>query len=165
MCRLEISFYHHLKITDKRDRFSNMDFKLALLSSVVLSAVQTTAQTDFNATSDDLDQVILKGFGDLNENLTGLEKGVNDLRSGITAKTPADAITINTALDFALSNLYKLAIFVRGDYDHRKADAAGKKKLMDTIMIPFQAVKQQSEDAFKHLSDAHAQVSVSHAHS
>ena len=139
-----------------------MDFKWALLSHMVLPAVQVTTETDPRATPDAADQAISKSFGDLNTTLTVMEKSVDDLRSGVVARIPADAIAINTALDLALANLYKLAIFVRGDYDHKKVDTAGKRKLVDTIMIPFQVVKQQSEDAFKHLSDAHARVSIPH---
>lgn len=140
-----------------------MDFNFALLSQVVLSTIQAVTLTASNTTVDAGDQAILRSFGDLNTNLAGLEKNVSDLRSSVAAKTPADATAINTALDLALANLYKLAIFVRGDYDHRKADAAEKKKLIDTLMTTFQAVKQQSEDAFKFLSNAHARVSVPHA--
>ena len=69
-------------------------------------------------------------------------------------------------MDIAFANLYKLAVFVRGDYDQRDVADDEKTKLLNLVLSSFRDVQTKSESAFTDLSRIHEKVSaVSDGHS
>lgn len=106
------------------------------------------------------DQETDKTVQELNAKTDSLKQQVNVLENSLQASAPNAAAAINSSLDLALANLYKLAVFVRGNYDDRSVDEAQKKNLLDLVMSSFQDVQTKTEAALTILSKTHEQVNL-----
>ena len=73
----------------------------------------------------------------------------------ITADCARDSIN---KLDIAMLKLYKVAIFVRGDYDGRDEDKEQRNSLLQAAVQAFQDVEDCSEAGLKKISELHAEV-------
>lgn len=62
-------------------------------------------------------------------------------------------------LELALAQVYKLAVFIRGDYDGREDDEAQKSAIFAQCTQAFQDCQSAAEGGLKQLSDIHVQVS------
>jgi len=62
-------------------------------------------------------------------------------------------------LELALAQVYKLAVYIRGDYDDRKDDETQKSTIFAQCTQAFRDCQGAAEGGLKQLSDIHVQVS------
>lgn len=62
-------------------------------------------------------------------------------------------------LELALAQVYKLAVYIRGDYDGREDDEAQKSAIFTQCTQAFQDCQSAAEGGLKQLSGIHVQVS------
>lgn len=106
------------------------------------------------------DQGVTNKVNKLNTEVEALKQQVGTLENSLQASAPNAAAAINSFLDLALANLYKLAVFVRGNFDERQVDESEKKILLDLVMSSFQDVQNKSEAALTILSQIHEKASL-----
>lgn len=82
------------------------------------------------------------------------------LTNEMDTSTPQNAFGTVGALNLAMTVIYKLAVFIRGDYDTRTKDLEHKKSLLAQTVEAFLIVKESAEKGFWDLSAMHVQVSV-----
>lgn len=72
-----------------------------------------------------------------------------------TSKNAGDTII---ALELALTKVYKLAVFIRGDFDSREEDDIQQRVIFAQNTEGFQALNAVAETALKQFADIHMRV-------
>ena len=94
--------------------------------------------------------------GDLQQYKTQLDT-LDALVKSTTSKNAGDTIT---ALELALTKVYKLAVVIRGDYDSREEEDVQKSVIFAQNTEGFRAFNSAAETALKQLAEIHMSVSV-----
>jgi hypothetical protein len=80
-------------------------------------------------------------------------------------ETSLDPITVECArqtidkLEIAMTKIYKVAVFIRGDYDGREPDKDQRDALLKQAVDAFQEVEDCAELGLKKIADLHSEVS------
>lgn len=119
-------------------------------------------------TAEDLSPIALQSFGGpVPSSLQALQQQLEQFRQQLTT---SDALLKTTGpknyenaiqlLELALTKVYKIAVFVRGDYDARGADEATKKTLFVQSVQAFGSCEKAAAFGLSQLSGIQTQVRV-----
>lgn len=83
-------------------------------------------------------------------------KGMSTSLDPIASQCGRDTVT---KLEIAMMKLYKLAVFIRGDYDNREPDNAQQDALLEQAVAGFKAVEESVQSGLEKICQLQAQVS------
>ena len=100
----------------------------------------------------------------LNLRVEEIMRQTTDLDNQIKSTAPKKAADTITALEYALTKVYKLAVFIRGDYDSRDedVDAEFRKTIFAQATGAFQSCDAIAQAGLKQLGDVSVQVGDAH---
>ena len=85
---------------------------------------------------------------------------VKNIAARVDTSTSENADNVITSLELAMSRVYRLAVFIRGDYDTRNEDLEQKRALSKQTLDAFLWVQERAEYALNELTMSHAKVSL-----
>ena len=109
--------------------------------------------------------VVVVGSGDSSKNFSELSNQLIKTQSKLESmsfnlnKAVADGAreTIDK-LDVALSKTFDIAVFIRGDYDHRDVDESQMQEVLHQSVLAFEDTQERAMESLKTIADFHAQV-------
>lgn len=117
----------------------------ALQSLPTAATVEAALQSNGNIA--EIQPILLSVGNKLQEISTSVDKVIAD-----SAKETIDK------LEIAMTKVFKVAVFIRGNYDDRDPDEPQKEELLRQAVQAFQEVEDCSEAALKKIGEFHAQV-------
>lgn len=97
-------------------------------------------------------------LGSLQSKLSNAAAQIREIQDSlrpIVSQTGRDVID---KLEVAMTKLYKLAVFIRGDYDDREPDTTHRDELLKQAVHAFKEVKDCAEAGLNKISRLHSQV-------
>jgi hypothetical protein len=95
----------------------------------------------------------------MNSELDQISDQYQSLFRRLNSESPRDVQTVALSLSIALSQLYQLAIFVRGDYNQRAFDVSPERdSLVAKVKEAFEQLAHASMTALEHVSTLQSEV-------
>ncbi|CZT44826.1 uncharacterized protein RSE6_05065 [Rhynchosporium secalis] len=100
---------------------------------------------------------------DVQMQLTTLGRRLNEISTGLNDAVVSSSRETIDKLEIAMSKVYKIAVFLRGDYDARDVDdehkkARGKKDVIDPTVLAFAEMQARAEEGLRQIGNFHSQV-------
>ena len=95
---------------------------------------------------------------DLDRRLEIIKTQFGALDDRLKSTTPKNVAATIIALELALTKVYKLAVFIRGDYDGSDIDEELQKSILSQATEAFRNCHNAAELGFKEIGDIHVQV-------
>lgn len=130
--------------------FGGIGSLVAQLQSMQAATIASAQGTNANPQED--------GLAELRTQLAKTASRLSEIESTLTPITVQCARETIDKLEIAMTKIYKVAVFIRGDYDGREPDESQRNSLLQQAVQAFQDVEDCTELGLKKISDLHAEV-------
>jgi hypothetical protein len=127
----------------------------AMLQATMLNMINLSGMQQLNGpTSETLD---------VQMQLTTLGSKLNEISTSLNDAVASGARETIDKLEIAMTKVYKIAVYIRGDYDDRDVDdedkkMTGKKEALEPAVLAFAEVQARAEEGLRQIGTFHSQV-------